>query len=109
MHRQEGFPLDISLLECQERGLLPDIMELFAEATIYAELPMVEDNAPQLFTQEAKIRWLLYLRQYPEDDQFQAAEKILLDKRRNGHKLNMQLHAHERHYHRQRQNIPASS
>jgi hypothetical protein len=86
LYRQEGFPVDLSLLTIREKELVPDIMELFAEATIHYELPQAFKQCPEIFTDEAKTKWLVYLKANGENetDQFQAAEKILLQKRSNG-------------------------
>ena len=83
-HRQEGFPLDISLMLCREQGLLPDVVELFAEAMIHFELPSVREHAPELFTIKTTMQWMHLLQTLPYTDQFQAAQHILLDKRSKG-------------------------
>lgn len=86
IYRQQGFPVDISLMEIREKGYLPDIMELFAESTFYAELPQVRKQAPELFTLENIHKWNLYLESFglKESNQFDVAEKILMEKRNNG-------------------------
>lgn len=83
MYRQEGFPVDLSIMIIREKSCLPDIMELFAEATIHMELPQVQKQCPELFDDETKGRWMLYLSANGLDkhDQFHAAEQILLKKR----------------------------
>lgn len=86
IYRQQGFPVDISLMEIREKGYLPDIMELFAESTFYAELPQVRKQVPELFTLENIHKWNLYLESFglKESNQFDVAEKILMEKRNNG-------------------------
>jgi len=83
LYRQEGFPLDLSLLIVREKGCAPDIAELFAEATIHSELPQVHKQASELFTTETQNMWLRMVATN-SGDQFLAAEQLLLSKREHG-------------------------
>lgn len=86
LYRQEGFPVDLSVLILREKGVLPDLCEMMAEASMHSELPQLEKQCPELFTPEAKLKFMALLERegYPQEDYTVAAERILLDKRLNG-------------------------
>lgn len=82
LHRQEGFPIDTSLIEVRERGWFPDWMDLLAEATVHGELPTLEKQVE--IPDVVKPRFMAYLKHhgYPEVD-FEIAAKRLLEKKRS--------------------------
>jgi hypothetical protein len=74
-HREHGMPIDISLIECRQRGVYPDWCEAIASATLHDELGSL-DIASGGIPLEAKERWMnLVLAN--EGDPKLTAEKVM--------------------------------
>ena len=83
LYRQEGFPVDLSFITIREMGHRPDYMEMMAEATMHGELERLMRQYPEIFTDEVKNKFALYLLSHGSDTLGfeKAAENIVNQKR----------------------------
>ena len=84
LYRQEGFPVDLSFMHIREMGHYPDYMEMMAEATMYGELERLLKQYPEIFTNDIKGKFMLYLSSQGSDTiGFEKAAESIVKKKRS--------------------------
>lgn len=82
LYRQEGFPIDLTVITLQEQGALIDWCEAMAEAFLHTELPQLCKQVEVPATAKNKFATLIeYLTKKHNISTDDACHKIINDKR----------------------------